>query len=143
MTPTAALERLHRIAHRHWAAQAATAGLSHSEFEYLRAIKEQERRKVDRDDHGQHLQDVVAAMGVSKASASAMVVKLEERGLVRRVPCLMDARAQHILLTDDGASLLRRGEEIYRDALRQIFGGLEGYDRDAFRRALRELSDLP
>jgi DNA-binding MarR family transcriptional regulator len=143
MTPTAALERLHRIAHRHWAAGASAAGLTHSEFEYLRAIGEQERHKVDRDDHGQHLQDVVATMGVSKASASAMVVKLEERGLVRRVPCLMDARAQHILLTDEGASLLRRGEEIYRGALGQLFDGLEGYDREAFRQALRTLADQP
>ncbi|WP_417769632.1 MarR family winged helix-turn-helix transcriptional regulator [Stappia sp.] len=143
MTPTTALERLHRIAHRHWAAQASAAGLTHSEFEYLRAIKDQERRKVDKNDHGQHLQDVVAAMGVSKASASAMVVKLEERGLVRRVPCLMDARAQHILLTDEGASLLRRGEEIYRGALRQVFDGLDGYDLAAFRQALRDLADLP
>ncbi|MBC2858373.1 MarR family winged helix-turn-helix transcriptional regulator [Stappia sp. 28M-7] len=143
MTPTEALERLHRLAHRQWSMQAAEAGLSHSEFEYLRAIRAQERQKVDENDHGQHLQDVVEAMGVRKASASAMVLKLEERGLVHRVPCQMDARAQHILITDEGAHLLRQGEEVYRGALRHLYEGLEPYEAAAFRLALKTLADLP
>ncbi|MGR3761673.1 MarR family winged helix-turn-helix transcriptional regulator [Roseobacteraceae bacterium NS-SX3] len=109
------IETVHRLSHRYWAEAAARLGVTHSEFEYLRAIKNQEARKTDKDDHGQHLQDVVAEMGVKKASASAMVLKLEQRGLVRRVPCQFDARAQHILLTPAGFDLLRKGEALYEE----------------------------
>jgi DNA-binding MarR family transcriptional regulator len=143
LSPSRALEHLHRIVHRRWATMATGIGVSHSEFEYLRAIKEQERRKVLRDEHTQHLQDVAAAMGVRKASASAMVVKLEERGLVRRVPCLMDARAQHILLTGSGAELLARGEAVYEAALAEIFSDLQEADIQPLRSAMRTLADLP
>ena len=120
------LENIHRAVNRQWAVDGARLGLSHSEFEYLRAIKEREAEKVCGDDHGQHLADVVSAMGIKKASASAMIVKLEKRGLVERLPCRMDARAQHILLTEKGQEYLRVGEKIYEaaaGALRSEFGG--------------------
>ncbi|MEX3011288.1 MarR family winged helix-turn-helix transcriptional regulator [Hoeflea sp. TYP-13] len=110
------LEDIHRAIHRQWIVDGARLGISHSEFEYLRAIKDREGEKVCGDGHGQHLQDVVAAMGIRKASASAMIVKLEKRGLVERVPCRMDARAQHILLTEKGMEFLQLGEGIYEAA---------------------------
>lgn len=110
------VERSYRHVHRQWAQKSGSLGLSQSEYEYLRAIKDEEDRQYDADDHGQHLQDVVQAMGVKKASASAMVVKLEDRGLVERVPCQYDARAQHILLTPQGNELLSTGRDIYRQA---------------------------
>ncbi len=81
-------------------------------------------KKTDKDNHGQHLQDVVAAMGVRKASASAMVLKLEERGMVERVDCQYDARAQHILLTKEGRRLLTQGERIYEAVVSQLMSGL-------------------
>ncbi|MCP4318376.1 MAG: MarR family transcriptional regulator [Hyphomicrobiales bacterium] len=119
------LENIHRTIHRQWAVDGARIGLSHSEFEYLRAIKDREAEKICGDNHGQHLQDVVAAMGIKKASASAMIVKLEKRGLVERIPCRLDARAQHILLTKKGLELLGVGEKVYEaaaGALRSEFG---------------------
>lgn len=120
-----ALEDLHRLINRQWAIDGARLGISHSEFEYLRAIKAHESDRTCQDDHGQHLQDVVTALGIKKASASAMVVKLEKRGLVERMPCRFDARAQHILLTGKGREALQSGEEVYRaaaDALKSKIG---------------------
>ncbi len=105
--------------------------MTHSEFEYLRAIKDQEAKKTDRDYHGQHLQDVVDEMGVRKASASAMVLKLEERGLVVRFPCQYDARAQHIMLTEQGQNLLSSGEQIYEAAAKALLEELSGDDARA------------
>ena len=113
MKPSKLIERAHRHAHREWIKQGPKLGLTHSEFEYLSAIRDQEAMKADENDHGQHLHDVVAEMGVKKASASAMVVKLEERGLVHRVPCQYDARAQHILLTPKGQDVLALGDQVY------------------------------
>ncbi|MBG6145003.1 DNA-binding MarR family transcriptional regulator [Labrenzia sp. EL_142] len=129
MDLTEFFELVHRHAHRRWNALAADAGVSYSEFEYLSAIQQQEYRQTDKNDHGQHLQDVVEAMGVRKASASVMVVKLEERGWVRRVPCQYDARAQHILLTGEGKSRLDCGKGIYASAARQIMLELSSEER--------------
>lgn len=67
------------------------------------------------DAHGQHLQDIVTALGVTKASASAMVGKLEGRGLVQRFQCQQDARAQHIILTGTGQALWTTGLSVYEN----------------------------
>lgn len=120
MTLAKTLEDLHRLINRQWALDSARLGISHSEFEYLRAIKAHESDRTCQDEHGQHLQDVVAAMGIRKASASAMVAKLEKRGLVARIPCRYDARAQHILLTEEGREALGSGEEIYEAAAKTL-----------------------
>lgn len=114
MTLADTLETLHRQLQQAWSNSQAQIGLSYSEFEYLCAVEAQEHEENHvGDSHGQHLQDVVAAMGVQKASASAMVIKLEGRELVKRVPCRFDARAQHILLTKKGRALLAKGRTIY------------------------------
>ncbi|WP_254436088.1 MarR family winged helix-turn-helix transcriptional regulator [Ruegeria arenilitoris] len=112
--------------------------MTHSEYEYLRAIKDQESKKTDKDNHGQHLQDVVDEMGVRKASASAMVLKLEERGLVERFPCQYDARAQHIVLTEQGQMLLSSGEEIYEAAANALIEELSEDDVRAIDIAVRQ-----
>ena len=124
------VERIHRQAHRQWAQAGSPHGLTLSVFEYLRAIRAQERMKTDRNDHGQHLQDVVVQMGVSKASASAMVLKLEEAGLVRRVPCQMDARAQHILLTEAGRQKLAVGESIFAKTAEAVLSDFSDTERE-------------
>lgn len=117
MTPARSLEALHRHLQQAWSKAQAEIGLSYSEFEYLCAVEAQEHEENHgSDSHGQHLQDVVAAMGVQKASASAMVIKLEGRNLVKRVPCRFDARAQHILLTPKGRTLLAKGRTVYEKA---------------------------
>ncbi|WP_170573525.1 MarR family winged helix-turn-helix transcriptional regulator [Ruegeria atlantica] len=122
------IELAHRQGHRQWAKAGGHLGMTHSEFEYLRAIKDQETQKTDKDNHGQHLQDVVDEMGVRKASASAMVLKLEERGLVERFPCQYDARAQHIMLTEQGQNLLSSGEQIYEAAAKALLEELSEDD---------------
>ncbi|WP_428644631.1 MarR family winged helix-turn-helix transcriptional regulator [Roseibium sp.] len=130
------IELIHRLAHRRWNALGPELGLSYSEFEYLRAIKDQECRKTDKNDHGQHLQDVVEEMGVRKASASVMVVKLEERGWVRRVPCQFDARAQHILLTAEGEAHLADGKTIYDTVVKAVLAELDDAEKSTVARLL-------
>lgn len=107
------LHQIHRAANQEWARSAREIGVSFSEFEYLSAIHEEAERQRYDDAHGQHLQDIVETLGVAKASASAMVAKLEERKLVLRFQCERDARAQHIVLTPEGAALMKRGLKVY------------------------------
>ncbi|MDC0739274.1 MarR family transcriptional regulator [Cognatishimia sp. SS12] len=114
MTLTAdQIHHIHRMAHREWTMAARPLGLSFSEFEYLSAVYAEEERMRIEDEHGQHLQDIVSALGVSKASASTMIAKLETRGLVRRFQCQMDDRAKHIVLTDEGRDLMAKGQAVY------------------------------
>ncbi|MEM9104147.1 MAG: MarR family transcriptional regulator [Pseudomonadota bacterium] len=128
------LENIHRTVNRQWARDGARIGLSHSEFEYLRAIHERETEKVCCENQGHNLQDVVATMGIKKASASAMIVKLEKRGLVERLQCRADARAQHLILTQKGVQYLQRGEQVYEAAAAML--------RSEFSRGLADQSNL-
>ncbi len=141
MKLAALIEIAHRRAHREWVVLGPKLGLTYSEYTYLSAIKDQEIRKTDKTDHGQHLQDVVAEMGVKKASASAMVVKLEERGLVERVPCQFDARAQHILLTPDGQACLEQGRSVYETAAQLMMSEMTDSSAKALEAALAEHDD--
>lgn len=119
------IHEVHRTAHREWTRSARSLGLSFSEFEYLTAIDEQAALLRYEDRHGQHLQDIVDALGVTRASASAMVSKLEERGVVKRFQCRLDARAQHIVLTEKGQGLLKGGLTLYEKIEHAVAAALE------------------
>lgn len=118
------LQKIHRLTSKAWAEQAKATGLTQSEFDYLSAVQEQADLQRFEDHHGQHLQDIVVALGVSKASASTMISKLEKQGLVERMQCLRDARAQHIILTAQGQMLLAQGNKIYDAVAKKIAVGL-------------------
>jgi DNA-binding MarR family transcriptional regulator len=111
------LEKLHRQLARLWTATTHRPGvLSLSEYEYLRAIERLDGAQVSTDDddhHGQHMQDLAAVLGVKKASVSTAISKLERRGLVNRFPCKLDARAQHLVLTDTARSALAQEAMVY------------------------------
>ena len=108
------LQYIHRLTAREWARESREIGLSQSEFDYLSAVQDQADLQRYEDKHGQHLQDIVEALGVTKASASTMISKLEKQGLVSRFQCKVDARAQHIVLTPEGQMLLARGQKVYQ-----------------------------
>ncbi|MCB1330565.1 MAG: winged helix DNA-binding protein [Maritimibacter sp.] len=120
------LQEIHRICRREWARAARESGVSLSEFEYLQAVQDQEDLQRYEDRHGQHLQDIVAALDVTKASASAMIAKLEARGFVTRFQCRGDARAQHIILTEAGRARFREGQAVYARAAAALRDGAQG-----------------
>ncbi|WP_341502730.1 MarR family transcriptional regulator [Gallaecimonas sp. GXIMD4217] len=115
------LMALQRQLTRAWAAQGLEGELSYSEFEYLKLVQaaEEARPSGRPHDDSSHLSTLAAELQVQKSSASTMVKKLEKRGLVKRIPCQFDARAQHILLTDQGRTLLTQAQAAVYDALEQ------------------------
>lgn len=119
------LETIHRLTHRHWMKNTSALGLSYSEFEYLSAVHEQSVLSEIDEHHGQHLHDLVTAMGVNKASASAMMDKLEKRKLVRVKPCKRDARAKHFLLSKKGEELRVQGKTAYDHMVATLDGELK------------------
>lgn len=146
------LDQLHRYLARGWADGSARPGnLTYSEYEYLRAIERLDGAQIatmeasaapDADSHhGHHLQDLVAVLGVQKASASAAIAKLEKRGLVERFPCQMDARAQHVMLTNKARLQLRAEEAVYKDAATRIEKLLTPGELEALTSALAKIDD--
>ncbi|WP_019645689.1 MarR family winged helix-turn-helix transcriptional regulator [Novispirillum itersonii] len=140
-----ALETLHRLLNRQW--QDAPAGaLSYSEFEYLRALHRMAGCGVqvfeegpDAPDHGLHLQDLAAALSVSKASVSIAIARLEERGLVRRTPCFRDARAQHLFLTPAGQTAMLEAARRYDSLARTLSAQAPDLDGSALLKAVETL----
>ncbi len=123
------LEQIHRLTHRYWMKNANTFGLSYSEFEYLSAVNEQAILSEQGDFHGQHLHDIVTAMGVNKASASAMMDKLEKRKLIRVKPCKRDARAKHFILSKKGEELRQQGQTAYARMAKELEDQLGAFSR--------------
>ncbi len=106
------LVALQRMAARAWAEQDfddKESRLSQNEFDYLMCIYIAQSTEPDpaatEHDDSTHLSALAKDMQVKKSSASLMLNKLEKRGLVERVTCRYDARAQHVLLTTKGEGL--------------------------------------
>jgi len=125
------LIKLQRVITKTWNKHTFTSkehSLSFSEFEYLQCVHIAENAEFSPEaqehDDSTHLSALAAEMQVQKSSASLMVNKLEKRGLIHRVTCQYDARAQHILLTEAGRKLfLHTQQSVYRE-LAQTFNEL-------------------
>ncbi|WP_163833624.1 MarR family winged helix-turn-helix transcriptional regulator [Spartinivicinus ruber] len=112
------LDCFHRYLARLWNQDQRQAELSFNEYEYLTCLAAIEGVCDAHQDtmfDGPHLTDLAAKMQVKRASASTMVNKLEKRGLIQRVQCRYDARAQHVLVTKAGMTLVRKEQAIYKD----------------------------
>ncbi|WP_168190195.1 MarR family winged helix-turn-helix transcriptional regulator [Luteithermobacter gelatinilyticus] len=116
-----ALDHVQRYLARRWQAERSLRPLTFSEYDYLKSVERleqiyhHEHQGEKRDFHGQgaHLSQLAETLQVQRASASTMVKKLEERGLIERVRCQYDSRAWHILLTRDGRDLLEKESRVY------------------------------
>ncbi|MDW2111531.1 MarR family winged helix-turn-helix transcriptional regulator, partial [Vibrio sp. 2089] len=64
--------------------------------------------------------DLADELQVTKPSASNMVVRLEKKGLVKRIACDEDARAKRVLLTEDVAEKMSLEQIVYKDISDQM-----------------------
>ncbi|WP_448548068.1 MarR family winged helix-turn-helix transcriptional regulator [Thalassotalea fusca] len=120
--------------------------LSYSEFEYLQCVHVAESAEFDpgavEHDDSTHLSALAAEMQVQKSSASLMVNKLEKRGLIQRVACQYDARAQHILLTENGRKLfLHTQQAVYHDLAQMFNSVLAPEEYRQFEQVLSKVND--
>lgn len=102
---------------RESARRSGSMDLTNSEFDYLYAL-------ISRRE-GMRLTELAACMKVSKASASAMVSKLERRGYIRRVPCPNDGRAVRLQATKKAAALEKEELDIYAAMARTLSAELD------------------
>ncbi|WP_375751184.1 MarR family winged helix-turn-helix transcriptional regulator [Vibrio sp. HN007] len=81
------------------------AALSFNEFDYLKVIQV--------SGEPIRITDLATEMMVTKPSASNMVVRLEKKGLVRRVSDELDARVKRVELTDKAKNDLALEDRVY------------------------------
>jgi len=79
---------------------------------------------------GCSLQHVASALGVTAPSASAMVRRLEDAGLLDRRPDPEDGRAIQLFLTSRGEQLCHQAQEFHRRKMRRLLAGLAREDQE-------------
>ncbi|MFF0814782.1 MarR family winged helix-turn-helix transcriptional regulator [Rhodococcus sp. NPDC003318] len=85
------------------------------------------------------LGDVAKALRIAPRSATEVVDRLEERGLVERIPDAHDRRATCVRLTGDGARTVRELEQARDADADDYFAVLSDEDRAELRRILTKL----
>ncbi|AWG77859.1 TPA: MarR family transcriptional regulator [Vibrio parahaemolyticus] len=106
------LERFCAKAWRVYAKEDPLSHLSFNEFDYLRVIQV--------FPEGVRITDLADELQVTKPSASNMVVRLEKKGLVKRIACNEDARAKRVLLTEEVAEKMSLEQIVYKDISDQM-----------------------
>lgn len=110
------LERFCAKAWRVYAKEDELSVLSFNEYDYLRVIQESET--------GIRITDLAEEMKVTKPSASNMVVRLEKKGLVKRVACNEDARAKRVVITDKVVQGMLMEKVVYKEIADAMNGKL-------------------
>jgi DNA-binding MarR family transcriptional regulator len=67
------------------------------------------------------MQDLAAALLVNKSSLTRQVDRLEEEGLVERLPSEEDGRGYHAVLTREGRDVLRRAAPTHLRGIQEHF----------------------
>ncbi len=82
---------------------------------------------------------LAVAVGLDKTTMVTTVDALERRGLVRRDRHPDDRRIRLVAVTDEGASLLARANDVADDVQRELLAALPPDERDALVPLLRAL----
>ncbi|WP_260259828.1 MarR family winged helix-turn-helix transcriptional regulator [Vibrio intestinalis] len=110
------LERFCSKAWRVHAKEDPMCQLSFNEFDYLKVIQQHPQ--------GVRITDLAQELEVTKPSASNMVVRLEKKGLVRRVACSEDARAKRVILTEKVIKDLSLEQVVYKQIANDLNANL-------------------
>jgi MarR family 2-MHQ and catechol resistance regulon transcriptional repressor len=63
---------------------------------------------------------------ISSGSMTYVIDKLEQKGLLRRIPCPEDRRVIHVILSDAGIELMEKIMPIHEESIDYMFGSLTG-----------------
>ncbi len=77
-------------------------------------------------------QDLVDIWGVSKSSASEVIVKYEAMGLIEKIACKEDKRSVYISLRPEAIVLKRRFENIEKDFIEIVLADMTDAERLQF-----------
>ncbi|WP_235605027.1 MarR family winged helix-turn-helix transcriptional regulator [Enteractinococcus helveticum] len=134
-------EQLHRINHRlrrRWGSQLAPHGMSPHYYRALAAIAHSPHAE-DGGVSGLKLRDIAERLRIAPRSATEVIDRLEERGLVQRVPHSKDRRATLVVITDEGRKLHEELRAERQRSSEEFFAVLDDADRRELSRLLGKL----
>ncbi|THG30194.1 MarR family transcriptional regulator [Naasia lichenicola] len=97
------------------------AQLTHFEFQVLSTLRFAPEQTVQS-------KDLAASTNSTLPRLSHVVTRLEQRGLVRKLPCPTDRRATNVQLSDDGRRIVIRATGGHIDHVRRLV--IDRLDRD-------------
>lgn len=92
-----------------------------------------------RGEHGVLPKEATNYLGLSTGATTSLIDRLEQRGLVERVPNPNDRRSVSVVIRPDGTRMVDEVKDVYRDAfttaipagkLRELAGLLEAFDAE-------------
>jgi MarR family transcriptional regulator, organic hydroperoxide resistance regulator len=85
------------------------------------------------------VQDIATYLGVAHNTASELLRRLVERGVVRKQRSTADERVVHVVVTDDGRQMLREQTGLDRDKLAQCLSEMPPHDVERIHQAFQTL----
>jgi MarR family transcriptional regulator, 2-MHQ and catechol-resistance regulon repressor len=89
----------------------------------------------------QTIQQIGKSILISSGSMTYVIDKLEQRGLVSRNACPEDRRVIHVLLTDDGNTLMNEIMPTYHQLISSMFDSLSDEDAETFVHLLSKVKE--
>ncbi|MFD1671519.1 MarR family winged helix-turn-helix transcriptional regulator [Agrilactobacillus yilanensis] len=83
--------------------------------------------------------EISQLLDIRPSSVSAMITRLEDKGIVERVPSDVDKRAMIIRLTDEGKNRLNHQSEKVDDLADQLFSGLTDEEQVELEKLIKKL----
>lgn len=115
-----ALRRVLRALDTNARAIARASGLTHAQMLVLHALSEA----------GQEMpRDIARRLGVSQATVSTLIDRMEARGLVRRARRAADRRMVWVILTDEGRRVLDAAPDPLHDMFIRRFEALPDWEQ--------------
>jgi MarR family transcriptional regulator, 2-MHQ and catechol-resistance regulon repressor len=87
----------------------------------------------------QPIQKIGEKVLLASSSITYVVDKLEKKNLIQRKPCPEDRRVTFAVITDLGQEFMNEIFPKHKEAIQEIFGGLEVEEKDQLIRQLKRL----
>jgi DNA-binding MarR family transcriptional regulator len=131
-TPGYLIRRCRQVAAAIFAQEAAAFGITSQQYTTLRALVEHRRLEQTQ---------LCEATALDRSTIATLLVRLEEKNLVRRAPAPADRRKNHVELTDAGERLVREMEATVARVQERILAPLAPEERLPFTRMLARIVD--
>ncbi len=86
--------------------------------------------------------EIASALGIAQSSASELVSRMVNSGLLRREPKPQDRRATQILLSEKARAILQQSASAVEEAMEQLLRRLKQEERQTFVEAFETLASL-
>ena len=127
---TVSLDRVSSLIQRRHEHRASEHGISAAQARLLDVLR----------DGAPTINELAALLATDKSSASGLVDRAAQRGLVRRVPSQLDRRSVRVRLTDRGSALQRQVSDVFAGDIEAMLAPLAVGDRDVLASLLNALA---